>query len=168
MNRMISDKIERGEVLSADELKQLVTSGHALKDIFKLGESDLMALMMVGYDLFNQGRYDDARTIFLGLEALGHDDPFVLTALGTIAARLDDLDGAEEYFNRAIDRDPEDMVALTNRAEIHLKRSQFDAAAIDLKRAIELDPDEESALNSRARILALVTRELMESVQETA
>lgn len=168
MNTAIQEKIGNGEMLSADELKTLINSGGSLKDVFNLSDVELTSLMMIGYDLFNQGKYEDSRVIFQGLEALGHDDPFVFTALGTIAARKNELDVAQEYFNRAIDGDPEDMVALTNRAEIFLKKNCFEEAASDLQKAIELDPDEESTLSSRARVLAMVTRELMDSVQESA
>ncbi|HPQ39738.1 MAG TPA: tetratricopeptide repeat protein [bacterium] len=168
MNTAIHEKITRGETLSTEELRQLIENGGCLKDAFHLTDSDLTSLMMIGYELFNQGKYDDARVIFQGLEALGHDDPFVYTALGTIAARKNELEMAHDYFNRAIDGDPEDMVALTNRAEVFLKQNCFEEAASDLQKAIELDPDEESALSSRARVLAMVTRELMESVQESA
>jgi len=168
MNAVIKEKISEGKALSRGELETILQEGGSLKEIFNLKDQDLATLMMVGYELFNQGNYDDSIVIFQGLEALGYDDPFVFTALGTLAARNDELDRAEKYFNRAIEADPEDMVALTNRAEIYLKMNSFDQAASDLRHAIQLDPDENSPLSSRARVLAMVTRELMETVQKTA
>jgi len=168
MNAVVKEKITHGEALTREELEKFIMEGGSLKDVFSLNSQDLTTLMMVGYELFSQGNYDDSSVIFQGLEALGHDDPFVFTALGTLAARKDELDRAEKYFNRAIEADPEDMVALTNRAEIHLKMNSFDQAASDLSQAIQLDPDENSPLSSRARVLAMVTKELMEAVQETA
>ncbi|MCD4655804.1 tetratricopeptide repeat protein [bacterium] len=168
MNAVIREKVSRGETLSREELKKVFSEGGSLKDVFSLNDQDLTTLMMVGYELFNQGNYDDSVVIFQGLEALGHDDPFVYTALGTLAARKDELERAEGYFNKAIEADPEDMVALTNRAEVYLKKSSFEQAASDLKQAIQLDPDEISPMSSRARVLAMVTKELMEAVQKTA
>ena len=150
------------------EMLKVLSEGKTLKDVLDLTEEDLNALMFAGYELFNQGNYDDSQVIFKGLEALGHSDPFISTALGTLAAREDDLETAETYFNNAIETDPEDVVALTNRAELYLKRNQFQQAAEDLQRAIELDAEESSALGSRARVLAMVTHELMESIQKTA
>jgi len=168
MNAVIQEKIERGDALNQMELERVLTSGGRLKDVFRLSDSDLTTLTVVGYELFNQGKFNDARVIFQGLNALGHEDSFVQTALGTIAARDGELDQAVGYFNKAIETDPEDMAALTNRAEVYLKMNCFDQAAADLRSAIELDPDDESPLSSRARVLAMVTRELMDSINATS
>lgn len=168
MNAVIREKIARGESLTKEELEQVLAGGGRLKDIFKLSDRDLTTLAVVGYELFNQGKFDDARIIFQGLNALGHEDSFVQTALGTIAARDGELDKAIDYFNKALACDPEDMTALTNRAEVYLKKNCFDQAASDLRMAIDLDPNEESPMSSRARVLAMVTRELMESIKTPA
>ncbi|MBN1878542.1 tetratricopeptide repeat protein [bacterium] len=168
MNAIVQEKINRGDPLTSDELTHVLMSGVKLKDVFKLSEQDLSNLSVVGYELFNQGKYEDARLIFQGLNALGHDDSFVQTALGTIAARDGELEKAVEFFNRAVDSDPEDISALTNRAEVYLKLNCFDKAAEDLKAAIDLDPDDESSLSSRARVLSMITRELIESMQTPA
>jgi Flp pilus assembly protein TadD len=168
MNAVIREKIARGESLTKEELEQVLAGGGRLKDIFKLSDRDLTTLAVVGYELFNQGKFDDARIIFQGLNALGHEDSFVQTALGTIAARDGELEKALDYFNKALACDPEDMTALTNRAEVYLKKNCFDQAASDLRMAIDLDPNEESPMSSRARVLAMVTRELMESIKTPA
>lgn len=168
MNAVVKEKINQGVKLNREELIAMIESGESLKEILNLSERDLTNLLVVGYELFNQGNYEDARVIFQGLEALGHDDPFVFTALGTMAAREDDLETAETYLNHALEMDPEDVVALTNRAELYLKKNEYEQAADDLKLAVELDVDECSPLSSRARVLALVTHELMDSVQKTA
>ncbi len=168
MNAVIKEKIARGESLTKDELEKVLVNGGRLKDVFKLSDTDLMTLAIVGYELFNQGKFDDARIVFQGLNALGHEDSFVQTALGTLAARDGELDRAIDYFNKALLRDPEDLTALTNRAEVYLKKNCFDQAATDLKMAIDLDPNEESPMSSRARVLAMVTRELMESIKTPA
>jgi tetratricopeptide (TPR) repeat protein len=168
MNTVIKEKIDQGQTLTQEELETVLSSGVRLKDIFKLNDRDLTTLAVAGYELFNRGKFDDARVIFQGLNALGHDDSFVQTALGTIAARDGELDKAVEYFDRALEGDPDDLTALTNRAEVYLKKNCFDQAAEDLRKAIDLDPDDESPLSARARVLAMVTRELMESLQTSA
>ena len=165
MNAVVKEKIDRGEHLTQEEFEHVIASGGRLKDVFRLSEQDLATLTIVGFELFNQGKYGDARVIFQGLNALGHDDGFVQSALGTIAARDGEFEKAIEYLSRAIEIDPEDVAALTNRAEVYLKMNCFEKAADDLKAAIDLDPDEGSTLSSRARVLAMVTRELMDSLK---
>ncbi len=168
MKNVINEKIKSGDTLTREELDKMISSGVRLKDVFKLNDRDLTTLAVAGYELFNRGKFDDARIVFQGLHALGHEDPFVQTALGTIAARDGKLEKAIEHFDAALEKDPEDMTALTNRAEAYLQKNCFNEAADDLRKAIDLDPDEESPWSARARVLAMITRELMESLQATA
>lgn len=70
MNAVIKEKIARGESLTKDELEKVLVNGGRLKDVFKLSDRDLTTLAIVGYELFNQGKFDDARGVS-GTECAG-------------------------------------------------------------------------------------------------
>ena len=59
-----------------------------------------------------------------------------------LARREDwDLAGALEYFNVALDQDPELAPAYASRAEIYWLMGRYDAARADLDQALSLDPE---------------------------
>ncbi|HEX8820468.1 MAG TPA: tetratricopeptide repeat protein, partial [Archangium sp.] len=76
------------------------------------------------------------------------------TALGAICLAMDGFDKALEYFNQALQLNPEDTAALINRGEVHLRLGNTLEAARDFSRVVELDPDNQDPLTERARVLA--------------
>ncbi|MFT3707187.1 MAG: tetratricopeptide repeat protein [Archangium sp.] len=95
-------------------------------------------LTRLGHESFEAGRVDDARTVFESLIALGHNDPFTHTMLGTVHLGAGRLDDALAQFEAALSIDPDDVVALVYRGEIRLSKKKQAAALEDLERAARL------------------------------
>jgi tetratricopeptide (TPR) repeat protein len=125
---------------------------------------DLLERAMQGFQMYEQGRYDDARVIF---EDLAEKDPaegYYHTALGAISLAMDGFDKAMEYFNQALHLNGADVAALINRGEVHLRLGNTLEAAHDFARVVELDPENQDPLTERARVLA---RAALQSAEES-
>ncbi|OJH39338.1 tetratricopeptide repeat protein [Cystobacter ferrugineus] len=115
---------------------------------------DLLVNAMQAFLLYEQGRYDEARVLFEELAERDASEGYYRTALGAISLAMDGFDKALEYFNQALQLNPEDTAALINRGEVHLRLGNTLEAARDFSRVVELDPDNEDPLTERARVLA--------------
>ncbi len=130
--------------------------------LFQFHGNQIASLLLCGYNFFNHGRLQEAKSIFEGLSLLDPDIPYVNCMLGAIYQRLGKSDLAILRYNHAITLFPQDVVALTNRAEIYLSQGKFLEAADDLKKVIELDPENKNPSANRARMLAAITSESLQ------
>jgi Flp pilus assembly protein TadD len=131
--------------------------------LFQFQGNQIASLLMCGYNFFNEGRLQEAKNILEGLSLLDPDIPYVNCLLGAIYQRLGKNDLAFVRYNHALNLFPEDIVALTNRAEIYLSEGKFLEAANDLKKVIELDPENKNVSANRARMLAAITSESLQN-----
>jgi tetratricopeptide (TPR) repeat protein len=69
------------------------------------------------------------------------DDPEVLFTLGLIEKRQGHYPQAEEFYRRAIDRDPNMSDAFSNLGNVYLAQKQVQLAIASYQRAVELNPD---------------------------
>jgi len=82
---------------------------------------DLLQQAMQGFQMYEQGRYDEARVIFQELLALDPAEGYYRTALGATCLAVDELDESLVHFNEAIRLNDADTAALINRGEVHLR-----------------------------------------------
>ena len=143
------EKYARGE-LSAEELGPL--SGQ-----------EAMYIAEMGYNLFQQGRYKEAKAIYDGLVASNPDIWYFHAALGAIQLEAKEAGFADEEFSlefahrnlsRALELNPRDIASCVNRAEVYLYQAKILEAVNDLKRAVEMDPEGTNEQGFRARRLA--------------
>jgi Flp pilus assembly protein TadD len=129
-----------------------------LANLFGIDAKQIAALMLTGYNMFSEGRMEDAKNIFEGITVLDDKNVYAYSILGSIYQKEENYDLAIKRYDQALTIFPDDITSLTNRGEVHLKLGRFVQAAADLKRAIELDPNKEHPSANRARLLvALVT-----------
>jgi len=76
------------------------------------------------------------------------DNPVLMDLLGTVYLQLADLDSAERFFLRALERDPEQAAILIHLGQLNLIREEKETAFGYLRRA------EASARDWRLRDLA--------------
>lgn len=129
---------------------------------------EMLERAMEGFQLYEEGNYEDARAIF---EELAEQDPveaYYRTALGAIYLAEDDLDPALEHFHQALQLNPKDSAALVNRGEVNLRLGNIVEAAQDFARAVDLDPENKDPLTMRARLLAAAAIETIEAAQRSA
>ena len=94
----------------------------------------------VGYALAEQGRHDEAVTIFEGLSALAPATAYFQSALGALWLRKNDPARAVEHLEAALSADPADVTALVNRGEAAMRLGDRDAARKHLLAALEFGP----------------------------
>ncbi|MBM7118194.1 tetratricopeptide repeat protein [[Archangium] primigenium] len=126
---------------------------------------DLLERATQGFQMYQQGRYDDARVIFEELSELDPSEGYYHTALGAISLAMDGFDKALEYFNQALRLNAEDTAALINRGEVHLRLGNTLDAAHDFARVVDLDPENKDPLTERARVLAQAALQSAEEAQ---
>ena len=129
---------------------------------------DLLQYAMQGFQMYEQGRYDEARVIFQELLELDPSEGYDRTALGATCLAVDELDESLEHFNEAIRLNDTDTAALINRGEVHLRLGNIMEAVHDFTRVVELDPENKDPLTERARVLAAAARQSAEEAQRDA
>lgn len=112
-------------------------------------------LARVGHEAFQAGRTAEAQTIFESIVALGAQQPFVHTMLGTIFLAAHRIDQAQEQFEAALALDGDDLAALVYRGEIRITRRKWARAIEDLERAVSLAPPNDPFVQRAQRLLPL-------------
>jgi tetratricopeptide (TPR) repeat protein len=128
--------------------------------------TELAEMAMMGYSMYEQGRLKEAKAIFDGLCSFDHKESYYRTALGAVYLAEEDLEMAEQLFNRAIEMNDKDIAAYVNRGEVHLRKSDVLEAAQDFKKAIMLDPEAKNPVTQRARVLAAAVLQTIQAAQE--
>jgi tetratricopeptide (TPR) repeat protein len=133
--------------------------------IFELNGARMAAVLACGHNFFSEGRLEDARKIFEGLAVIDPMFPYIHTMLGAIYQKLEKYDVAVLRYSMALELDPNDIHALTNRAEIYLMMGKFLEAAEDLKKVLGIDSTQKSPASKRARMLSALAAEALQKVQ---
>lgn len=115
----------------------------------------------LGYALAEQGRNDEAITIFEGLAALAPATVYFQSALGALRLRRGEVEQALAHLDAVIAADPRNIAALTNRGEARLRLGQHGGALEDLRAALSVAagaPQSTETIDSAARARALMAR----------
>jgi Flp pilus assembly protein TadD len=114
----------------------------------------------IGYALAEQGRHDEAVTIFEGLAVLAPATAYFQSALGALRLRKGEPERAVEHLDAALAADPGDVSARVNRGEAAMQLGDRDAARRQLLAALELGPRATHTADAAAlvRARALLSR----------
>jgi predicted Zn-dependent protease len=112
----------------------------------------------LGYALAEQGRNDEAITIFEGLIALAPATAYFEAALGALWLRANEPARALPHLNAALKADPHDVPSRVNRGEVFLLLGNYESSREDLNFALEqpAPPDKQmlyAQCHTRARAL---------------
>jgi tetratricopeptide (TPR) repeat protein len=146
--------------------KQVRNDELQLTEVFKIDSTDLAALHLIGHTLYEQGRLEDAKNIFEGLQVLDPKNMFVSGILGAIYQKQEQYETALECYDKALNLFPEDIHSLTNRGEIQLRLGRLEEAAADFSKAIQLDPERKHPAANRARLLVELTLQCLEIAKQ--
>ena len=157
------------KILYTPERKAKVDSGEmTLRDFHGISGPEMLQMALIGFRMYEQGRYSEARTIFSGLIQLEPTEAYYHTALGAVYLAEEELEMARQYFDVAIGLNPKEVAPLVNRGEVNLREGKILEAAEDFAKAVQLDPEYKDPLTQRARVLAAAALEMIESVQKQA
>lgn len=139
-----------------------------MRQLHAISGPEMLEMAIVGFSMYEQGKYDEALVIFQGLNALDPHESYYLTALGAVYLAQEDLEYAMMCFNRAIQLNEKEIASYVNRGEVFLRQGKVLEAAQDFKKAVDLDPEGKDPLTHRARLLAAAALETIEGVQKGA
>ncbi len=150
------------KVLYSPERIEMWLKGElSLKDLNAFSGPEMLELALIGFKMYEAGKYNEALTIFAGLNALDKEEPYYVIAMGAVNLALEDLEAALACFNRAIQLNAKEVSAYVNRGEVYPRQGKVEEAAFDFKKAVELDPQGKDPLTSRARVLAGAALEMI-------
>ncbi len=132
-----------------------ILAGEQLKDVFGLDQRQIQGLAALGYNLYQQGKFKEAGTIFRGLIAADEKSYYGYAGLGALylAHNPPDLKRAQENLLKAAELNPEDASVQANLGEVLLRQAKFDESAKLFKKAMELDPKQHDPGANRARAI---------------
>ena len=139
-----------------------------MRQLHAISGPEMLEMAIVGFSMYEQGKYDEAAVIFQGLNALDPYESYYLTALGAVYLAQEDLEYAMKCFNQAIKLNEKEIASYVNRGEVFLRQGKVLEAAQDFKKAVDLDPEGKDPLTHRARLLAAAALETIEGVQKGA
>ena len=136
-----------------DALKRAIDGKAALNQFFGFSQESLEAMAVLGFNLFEQGKNEDAKTVFRGLIALDSTQFFGYAGLGALALAEEKSEEAVGYLETAAELNPNDPTIQANFGEALLRQARFEEAATHFEKALELDPDEVDGGANRARAI---------------
>jgi len=107
-----------------------------------------------GNEKFEAGDYEGAVTDYYDYTYDNPDDKAGWYNLALTQFKLENPDGAVEYYNKAIELDPLYVKAWLNRGISHEANVDYDLALADYSKAFEIDPSLFNALYRKARLYA--------------
>lgn len=157
------------KVLYAPERVEKWLKGEiTLQELNAISGPEMLEMAVIGFSMYEQGRYEEAKVIFQGLCTLDPKEGYYRTALGAVYLAQEDLDNALDMFNQAISLNDKEIASFVNRGEVYLRQGKIIEAAHDFKAAVDLDPENKDPLSHRARILAAAALETLEQAQKAA
>lgn len=153
---------------SPERVSAWVRGEITLAELSAVSGAEMLEMAVIGYSMYEQGRYDDARVIFDALCALDPREAYYRTALGAVYLARENLEKAEALFDEAIRLNPREIAAFVNRGEVYLRQGKILEAARDFKKAVDLDPENRDPLTRRARLLAAAALQTLEAAQPSS
>lgn len=139
-----------------------------LQQLTAVSGPEMLQMAIIGFRMYEQGRFGEAKMIFQGLVTLDPKESYYLTALGAVFLAEDDLDEAKRYLDLSIGVNPKELAAFVNRGEVFLRQGKLLEAAQDFSKAVELDPTGKDQLTIRAKVLAAAALETLEATPKKA
>lgn len=126
-------------------------------------ELDISHLVSLAYKLFEEGKLEQARTVYEGIHALSPMNLDAMMGLGAIYTHQNHFPQAIELFTRVLEEEPNNKFALLQRGECYIKSgddAHLQLAVADFKKIMEVDPKAESREAKRALAIIHSAREI--------
>lgn len=149
-NLSILVRLGLGQIGVGDEKAALKT----LQEVVELKPDDLQPRFLLTLAYMQFKRYDDALLSIDALAAQLKDSPIPDHFRAAIYLGKSDRAKAREYFNKALQADPQFSLAEVNLARMDLNDGQYDQADSRLKAILKNDPQNTEAMFLTARLLS--------------
>lgn len=102
----------------------------SIQELFSLSDNTLRYIYKIGFNLFKDGRTDEAENIFLLLVTLNSNVPDFLHALGLCFQKKEERNDAIAYFLLAIEKNPNHIPSRISLIESYLQNNDIQNASI--------------------------------------
>ena len=146
-------------------------AGESLKNILGVNQVQEQSLAMIALNFYQQGKLNEADTIFRGLTALDDKFYYGYAGLGAVALAKQppDLKTAYENLSKAAELNPNDPSVQANLGEVLLRAGKIEEAKKPLERAFQLDPGHNDPGANRARAIVggldMIVKEVQKGMQ---
>src|SRR5437016_2759039 len=104
--------------ISLEKIEQFKRGELNLGQLLDIDIDQVAALILTGQNMIQQGRIEDAKTIFEGLAAFDGKNPYVFGVLGSIYQKEENFDLALAHYSKTLELFPNDIYSRANRGEI--------------------------------------------------
>src|SRR5207244_1274932 len=105
----ISRRFLRMAEISQQKIEKFKRGELKFGQLFDIDADQVAALILTGQNMIQQGRLEDAKTIFEGLAALDGKNPYVFGVLGSIYQKEENLNLALAHYSKALELFPNDI-----------------------------------------------------------
>ncbi len=126
--------------LTPEAARKLLSGATPLREAMGVPLSELMYMASRAYDLWRQGRREDALTLYRGIVALDAGVSWGHAGLGLAAMEHGELEAAEGHLQRAAAADPSDPSIQVNLAECLIRRDRL-VDALEILKAVVENPE---------------------------
>jgi tetratricopeptide (TPR) repeat protein len=121
----------------------------------RLTQAQIDGFAALGYNFYQQGKFEEARKMFDGLTAVEPDSFYGYAGLGALALAMDppDLNSALTNLQKAVELNPNAASIHANLGEALLRQAKLQEAVAEFHKAIELDPEKKDGGANRARAI---------------
>lgn len=158
MNEALAVGVEK-DGFFADRLEKVASGQATIAQAAGLTRDQLYAIADKAYQLFTQGRLEEAKQIYEGLVAADPFDSVFHCHLGAVLWRSGKLERAFEEYDAAVRYNLANVDALAGRGELLIGKGEIEKGVEDLSSALKYDPECTRASTQRARALLFSMRE---------
>lgn len=141
--------------LTAAELEQRIAAGEKPAQVLGMTDTQVKAIIALGYNRYQQGKLDAANTMFRGAAAIDPTNYLGFAGAGAVALarKPADLDTAYTNLSKAAELNSDDASVQANLGEVLLRQGKVMEAKEHLEKAFQLDPERKDPGVNRARAL---------------
>ena len=154
--------------ITADAARKVLSGELALSTLLNVSRDELATMAAFAYELWRQGRRQEARKMFDALIAADAQLYFGHAGMGLVAMQEEDFAAAQVHLARAAELEPADPSVAVNLGEVLLRLERLPEALPVLQRAAALDPTLKNPGAARAAAILIGIGQGIASLQPAA
>jgi len=123
-------------------LENIFDKGMLPKDALGIQDNDTEALYAQAYQMYNMGKYQDARAVFASLTLIDQLDPRFLFGHAACSHMLEEYQSAADVYMQQAVISPEDPIPYYHAADCYLKLKDPFSATVALKLVVKRSGDD--------------------------
>jgi Flp pilus assembly protein TadD len=154
--------------LTAAEAQERILAGEPIGEVLGVTDTQVKAIMAIGYNQYQQGKLKDAETIFRGVTSLDGKSYMGWAGLGAVALarKPPDLTTAFDSLTKAAELKPDDGTIQANLGEVLLRQGKVEEAKTHLEKAFQSDPNHKDPGVNRARAIVSGLNTIVQEVEK--